>query len=397
MSDPWRFWSPTDLVSATSAPEANIRQHWPLLNAALAARGIGDRPVQIAALATISVETGSFMPIPEHADGTAYEGRADLGNTQPGDGPRFKGRGFVQITGRANYRTYGQKLGVGLEDNPDLALDPNVAAHVLAVYFVEHRIRWEPAPHPLMNVADLARAGEWRGVRVAVNGGENGLARFMQIVTALGGASMPVTFDPSTPAIQQDDRWSCLPTSLRWALTALGRKPGPSYIEDLMVRDGVVSKDLGLLDATGAGAAAWIGKSGPEYYGDDGFYGNHEPSVSFDWVALEGDHAYPILIGGRRWGDGGHWSGVRGYDAGRDMLLLANPAPGWAGVGQEMTRAQFDALGPFSAVRVLHPDLLVTAPTPEPPPPLDHLIAVRSKLLEAVALLDDVLAGQRSP
>ena len=183
-----------------------------------------------------------------------------------------------------------------------------------------------------------------------------------------GAGSVPkVTYNATTPAIAQDDDWSCAPTSLRWALTALGRNPGPLYIENLMVRDGVVSKDLGLLDATGGQLAAWIGKSGPAYYGDDGFYGNNEPTVTFDGAAHEGDHAYPILIGGRAWN---HWSGVRGYDASRDVLLLANPSDGWKGVSQIMSRAQWANLGPFSMVRVLHPDLL-NGTTPEPAPPTD--------------------------
>jgi hypothetical protein len=56
---------------------------------------------------------------------------------------------------------------------------------VFALYFATHFIRWLPQPSPLMNCADLARAGEWRGVRVAVNGGENGLATFLGYVNAL--------------------------------------------------------------------------------------------------------------------------------------------------------------------------------------------------------------------
>ena len=176
---------PEGIASVLGAPLANVAANWPLLEAALAARGIGDRPVLIAALATIGVETSSFAPIPEFASGDAYEGRADLGNTQPGDGRRYKGRGFIQITGRSNYQTYGDILGVDLIGNPDLALDPNIACQIFAAYFTEHRIRWLPAPAPLMNCADLARAGEWRGMRVSVNGGENGLSRFLEMVNAL--------------------------------------------------------------------------------------------------------------------------------------------------------------------------------------------------------------------
>jgi predicted chitinase len=63
-----------------------------------------------------------------------YQGRADLGNTQPGDGIKFKGRGFCQITGRVNYQRWSQKLGVNLLDNPDLAArDLNIATRILVV------------------------------------------------------------------------------------------------------------------------------------------------------------------------------------------------------------------------------------------------------------------------
>jgi len=173
------------IADVLGAPLGNVATSYPLLEAALTARGIGDRPVLIAALATIGVETGSFAPIPEFASGEAYEFRADLGNSEPGDGPRYKGRGFIQLTGRANYRAYGELLGIDLEGDPDQALDPDIACQVFAVYFTEHRIRWLPAPAPLMNCADLARADEWTGVRVAVNGGKNGLDRFLGFVRAL--------------------------------------------------------------------------------------------------------------------------------------------------------------------------------------------------------------------
>jgi hypothetical protein len=181
----WEYWPPLAIASILGAPRENVIANWPLVYAALAEQGMSDRPVQIAAIATIGVETGSFAPIPEWASGNEYEGRADLGNTQPGDGRQYKGRGYIQLTGRSNYRTYGSALGIDLEGNPDLALDPTVAAAVFALYFATHRIRWYAYPAPLMNCADLARAGEWRGVRVAVNGGTNGLSDFLQFVQAL--------------------------------------------------------------------------------------------------------------------------------------------------------------------------------------------------------------------
>jgi hypothetical protein len=82
-------------------------------------------------LATAHHETGRFRYMEEIASGAAYEGRKDLGNTKAGDGKRFKGRGFVQLTGRANYQRTGDRLGVDLIETPDLACDPEIAAKII--------------------------------------------------------------------------------------------------------------------------------------------------------------------------------------------------------------------------------------------------------------------------
>jgi hypothetical protein len=117
-----------------------------------------------------------------------YEGRKDLGNVRRGDGARYHGRGYIQLTGRANYRTYGRKLGVPLEAQPDLALQPDVAAGVLASYVADH------------GIAALAAAGDWKGVRRAVNGGLSGWARFSKLVQELE-QTLPAAGDgkPATP------------------------------------------------------------------------------------------------------------------------------------------------------------------------------------------------------
>ncbi len=85
-------------------------------------------------LATIKHECAdTWKPIKEFASGKAYEGRKDLGNVVPGDGPRFKGRGYVQITGRANYRKFTNKLGADLIGNPELALDPTISYKIASL------------------------------------------------------------------------------------------------------------------------------------------------------------------------------------------------------------------------------------------------------------------------
>ncbi|NER39873.1 MAG: hypothetical protein F6J93_39070 [Oscillatoria sp. SIO1A7] len=171
--------SPEIVAKATLAPLSDVNKYYPSVAAALEEKGIHNMPTLIAAIATIGVETGGFQTINEYG-GTSYftrmyEGRTDLGNTEPGDGARFHGRGFIQITGRANYREYGKALGVDLENNPDLALDPDVGAKVIAQYFWDRQIDI------------LAKQGDWKGVRRAVNGGLNGWDVFWEIVRYLRG------------------------------------------------------------------------------------------------------------------------------------------------------------------------------------------------------------------
>ena len=147
---------------------------------ALAKRSILDRLTLIAALGTIKTETGGFSPIPEYGSDTyffqSYEDRKDLGNTQRGDGIRYKGRGFIQITGRANYEYYGRKLNVPLISNPDSALLPDVAAEILAEYFLDRQ------------VSQVANKKDWERVRRIVNGGLNGWDDFWDAVRKFDSA-----------------------------------------------------------------------------------------------------------------------------------------------------------------------------------------------------------------
>lgn len=71
-------------------------------------------------------ESGGFIYMEEIASGAAYEGRADLGNTQPGDGRRYKGRGPIQLTGRENYRAFGREVGMDFEAHPELVAYPSI-------------------------------------------------------------------------------------------------------------------------------------------------------------------------------------------------------------------------------------------------------------------------------
>jgi len=74
-------------------------------------------------LATAEHESDSFKTLEEYSSGTQYEGRADLGNTRPGDGARFKGRGYVQLTGRLNYTRYSEISGLQLARLPIIVMN----------------------------------------------------------------------------------------------------------------------------------------------------------------------------------------------------------------------------------------------------------------------------------
>jgi predicted chitinase len=106
-----------------------------------------------------------------------YEARHDLGNVRRGDGVRYHGRGYIQLTGRANYRRFGSRLHVPLERRPGLALRPAVGARVLAGYFAER------------GIPEAARRGDWKQVRREVNGGLNGWSTYKRRVRQLLRAS----------------------------------------------------------------------------------------------------------------------------------------------------------------------------------------------------------------
>lgn len=77
---------------------------------------------------------------PYESVGTLYEGRKNLGNTQSGDGPKFIGRGILQLTGRANYTSMSKKIGIDLVNNPELACEPEVSTKIACEYFKERNL-----------------------------------------------------------------------------------------------------------------------------------------------------------------------------------------------------------------------------------------------------------------
>jgi putative chitinase len=156
----------------TLAPHGKAAFIEPLANQCVNARmshGLGTSPLHICHfLAQLAHEAAGFITMREFWGPTPaqkrYEGRRDLGNTQSGDGKRFMGRGYLQITGRANYGKYGALIGQPLTSMPQLAEDPVHALNIACLYWKARNID-EPASQN--NIAEVTRR---------INGGHNGLA-----------------------------------------------------------------------------------------------------------------------------------------------------------------------------------------------------------------------------
>jgi|ERR1700722_1554605 len=159
-------------------PMGNIEANLPPVLDALIAATLPDRAMVLMALATIRAETESFLPISERQSRfntspsghpfDLYDNRRDLGNTGPPDGANFRGRGFVQLTGRANYTHYAGEIEVDLVTNPELANQPELAAILLARFLGDR----ENAIREALAANDLTNA------RRLVNGGRHGLEKF---------------------------------------------------------------------------------------------------------------------------------------------------------------------------------------------------------------------------
>ena len=117
----------------------------------------------VSLMSQVAHESADFKRTEEYASGSAYEGRKDLGNTQKGDGVKYKGRSFIQITGKSNYKKIGDKLGLDLINNPTLLEDPDTAARATVEW-------WKDNVQPLVgDFSDVER------VTKIINGGFNGL------------------------------------------------------------------------------------------------------------------------------------------------------------------------------------------------------------------------------
>ena len=179
-----------------NCPAAKREEYLPFIQQAMAEFEINSYLRETAFLAQLAHESAELRYMEEIASGAAYEGRKDLGNTQPGDGKRYKGRGPIQLTGRANYTKYGGLLGLDLVNNPTLAASKEVGFRVAGQF-------WK-----LNGLNELADLQQFKLITKRINGGYNGLddrlkyyQRARKVMTRDDTATIPMPM-PNPSAVQ---------------------------------------------------------------------------------------------------------------------------------------------------------------------------------------------------
>jgi hypothetical protein len=178
-----------DQVGAILGSPTRAASYWPQLIAALGNLGVDTPTARIVLGANVMAES-RMAPIEEVPSGVSgpnfqnYEpgtqtGRV-LGNTHPGDGALFRGRGFLQITGRDNYQRIGNQIGIDLVDQPTLLVTSPAVSAAAAVQYLLNRSAFSKGD-----------TGDWQAVRRAVQSGNDpaGMARFLQYVQAMLAAT----------------------------------------------------------------------------------------------------------------------------------------------------------------------------------------------------------------
>ena len=174
------------IKEATCAATVSAEKFLQFINDTCDKYSINTPARQLCFLAQVGHESGGLFYTEELASGAAYESRKSLGNTQPGDGIRFKGRGLIQIIGRSNYKNLGDALGVDFISEPTLLGGKNIkactpdqlkyAAHSAGWFWNSHKLN---ARADKINIKNLIDAGTnletFIAITKKINGGYNGL------------------------------------------------------------------------------------------------------------------------------------------------------------------------------------------------------------------------------
>ena len=203
--------TPAQLAKATGARIDRATEWLPVIEAAMLEFGINTQQRQAMFLAQIGHESGGMHYTVEIWGNTAaqisYEGRKNLGNTQVGDGFKYRGRGLIQTTGRYNYEATAKALGIDCVNNPDLLAEPENAARSAAWWWQSH------------NLNKYADADDCRGCTKVINGGYNGLDQRL----ALYEAAKSVLPQVEIPTVRATSVLTAILTILKTVFTMFQR------------------------------------------------------------------------------------------------------------------------------------------------------------------------------
>ena len=178
-------------------------------------------------IAQAAHESASFRTLEEYADGSAYEGRKDLGNVNKGDGKRYKGRGIFQLTGRANYRDMSNKLKMDLENNPTLAATPEVSVLTALEY-------WKSR-----SLSTYADQDDVTTITKRINGGLNGFDQ-RKAYLAKAKTVIPKNFKfDSVPTTNVNSQITDAVTSINVSVAKIGdSSPYVADLQNMLIRKG---------------------------------------------------------------------------------------------------------------------------------------------------------------
>lgn len=380
---PWEFWSAEQIAEAAQVDVAAVRDTWPHVTAQLDLCGINRKRMQIGIIGTVAHETASaFRPVREGF----YLGEEPDGNPDglsPAERHRrtltyypHYGRGHVQLTHESNYVRYTTKLaelwGAGapnLQANPNDALDADVGAAVIAMWFRDERAlpspTW-PQGYSLQNACDL-EDDEW--IRRLVYGGRDpvGQARIARVRSMLDHGEAPSTlrYKPDQAPERQVQDWACSIRAAAWALKSVGVAIDAGSLQDEMV-PGTVTPALGLLDGRGYGLAATLGRHVPA-----GTHIEIVENVSYSQLAGRAGRG-PICLGSNSLY---HWINVASI-RGDGVFVAPNPSPRHQNIGDDLTPEEFSRWAPWNMVFVEVTPAEPTQPTPSTGADLATLVGV---------------------
>jgi|CXWL01.1.fsa_nt_gi putative chitinase len=166
------------LKSATGANDSDAKRFLPYINKATSKYAINTPARVLAFLSQIGHESDHLRTTEEYASGAAYEGRTDLGNTRVGDGVKYKGRGIIQVTGRANYTAVGKALGIDAINHPELLSQPKYAVQASAWWWKNHGLNEVADTMDVTKpLTDAKNKNAFDKITKIINGGYTGLAQ----------------------------------------------------------------------------------------------------------------------------------------------------------------------------------------------------------------------------